>query len=98
MVWAAFLPQVPGLAFVKSTRARPLVPILDLGAMRYGRFGGPNLIWVSNYVCVATSKSEVRLTCCPLVQSLSVFLVLKVAGPTGGQIRWPYLRSDWRPR
>ena len=42
-------------------------------------------------------KSEVRLTSCPLVQSLSVFLVLKVAGPTGGQIRWPHLRSDWRP-
>ena len=35
---------------------------------------------------------------CPLVQSLSVFLVLKVAGPTGGQNRWPHLRSDWRPR
>ena len=29
---------------------------------------------------------------------LDVFLVLKVAGPTGGQIRWPHLRSDWRPR
>ena len=38
-----------------------------------------------------------RLTSCPLVQSLTVFLVLKVAGPTGGQIRWPHLRSDWRP-
>ena len=38
-----------------------------------------------------------RLTSCPLVQSLSVFLVLKVAGPTGGQIRWPHLRSDGRP-
>ena len=42
-------------------------------------------------------KCEVRLTRCPLVQSLSVFLVLKVAGPTGGQIRWPRLRSVWRP-
>ena len=31
MVWAAFLPQVPGLALVRSTRARPPVPILDLG-------------------------------------------------------------------
>ena len=48
MVWAAFLPQVPGIARVKSrpqkstpgpnrdskvrsTRARPQVPILDLG-------------------------------------------------------------------
>ena len=30
MVWAAFLPKVPGLAFVRSTRARPPVPILDL--------------------------------------------------------------------
>ena len=39
-----------------------------------------------------------RLTSYPLVQSLSVFLVLQVAGPTGGQIRWPHLRSDWRPR
>ena len=66
--------------------------------MRYGRFGGPISVWVSNYVCVATWKSEVRLTSCPLVQSLSVFLVLKVAGPTGGQIRWSHLRSDWRPR
>ena len=54
MVWAAFLPQVPGLARVRSTRARPPVPILDLGAMRYGRFGGPISVWVSNYVCVAT--------------------------------------------
>ena len=44
------------------------------------------------------AKSEVRLTSCPLVQSLTVFLLLKVAGPTGGQIRWPHLRSDWRPR
>ena len=66
--------------------------------MRYGRFGGPISVWVSNYVCVATQKSEVRLTSCPLVQSLTVFLLLKVAGPTGGQIRWPHLRSDWRPR
>ena len=31
MVWAAFLPKVPGLALVRSTRARPPVPILDLG-------------------------------------------------------------------
>ena len=31
MVWAAFLPQVPGLAHMLSTRARPPVPILDLG-------------------------------------------------------------------
>ena len=31
MVWAAFLPQVPGLALVRSTGARPPVPILDLG-------------------------------------------------------------------
>ena len=43
-------------------------------------------------------KNEVRLTSCPLVQSLIVFLLFKVAGPTGGQIRWPHLRSDWRPR
>ena len=54
MVWAAFLPQVPGLALMRSTRARPLVPILDLGGMRYGRFGGPISVWVSNYVYVAT--------------------------------------------
>ena len=38
-----------------------------------------------------------RLTSCPLVQSLTVFLFLKVAGPTGGQFRWPHLRSDCRP-
>ena len=31
MVWAAFLPLVPGLTLVRSTRARPPVPILDLG-------------------------------------------------------------------
>ena len=31
MVWAAFLPQVPGLAHVRSTRERPPVPLLDLG-------------------------------------------------------------------
>ena len=43
-------------------------------------------------------KREVRLTSCPLVLSLTVFLLLKVAGPTGGQIRWPYLRSDLSPR
>ena len=30
MVLAAFLPRVPGLARVRSTRARPPVPILDL--------------------------------------------------------------------
>ena len=38
-----------------------------------------------------------QLTSCPLVQSLTVFLLFKVAGPTGGQSRWPHLRSDWRP-
>ena len=31
MVWAAVPPQIPGLAFVRSTRAKPPVPILDLG-------------------------------------------------------------------
>ena len=41
---------------------------------------------------------EARLTSCPLVLSLTVFLLLKVAGPTGGQIRWPHLRSDLSPR
>ena len=98
MVWAAFLPQIPGLALVCNTRARPPVPILDRGAMRYGRFGGRSSVWVSNYVCVPTLKSEVRLTSCPLVQTLKVFFLFKVARPTGGQIRWPHLRSDWRPR
>ena len=43
-------------------------------------------------------KREVRLTSCPLVLSLTVFLLLKVAGPTGGQIRWLHLRSDLSPR
>ena len=43
-------------------------------------------------------KREVRLTSCPLVLSLTVFLLLKFAGPTGGQIRWPHLRSDLSPR
>ena len=31
MIWVAFLPQVPGLALVHSTRAGPPVPVLDLG-------------------------------------------------------------------
>ena len=66
--------------------------------MCYGRFGGPISVWVSNYISVATGKSEVLVTSCPLVLSLTVFLVLKVAGPTGGQIRWPHLSSDKRPR
>ena len=66
--------------------------------MRYGSFEDPISVWVNNYVRVGTLKSEVRLTSRPLVQSLTVFLLLKVAGPTGGQIRWPHLRSDWRPR
>ena len=30
MVWAAFLPQVQGFAGVRSTRAGPPVPIIDL--------------------------------------------------------------------
>ena len=37
-----------------GSRARPPVPILDLGGVRYGRFGGSISVWVSNYVCVAT--------------------------------------------
>ena len=53
MVWVAFLPQVPGLALVRNTCERPPVPDLDLGVLRYGRFGGPISVWVSNYVCVA---------------------------------------------
>ena len=57
--------------------------------MRYGRLGGPISVMVSNYVCVAIRKSEVRLTSFSLVQSLTVFLVVKVAGSTCGQIRWP---------
>ena len=44
------------------------------------------------------AKSEVRLRSCPLVQLLTVFILLKVAGPIGGQIRWSHLRSNWRPR
>ena len=39
---------------MRSIRARPPVPILDLEAMRFGKFGGPFSVWVSNYVCVAT--------------------------------------------
>ena len=33
MIWVAFLPQVPGLALVHSTRAGPPVPVLDLGGL-----------------------------------------------------------------
>ena len=98
MVWAGFLPQVPVLALVRSTRARPRCQFWTSAVLRYGRFGGPISVWVKNYVCVATWKSEVRLTSCPLVQSLTVFPLLEVAGPTGGQVRLPHLRSDWRPR
>ena len=43
-------------------------------------------------------EKEVRLTSCRLVLSLTVFLVLKVAGPTCGQIIWPHLRSNLSPR
>ena len=43
-------------------------------------------------------KIEVRLTSCPLNLSLTVFFPFKFAGPICGQIRWPKLRSDWRPR
>ena len=39
-----------------------------------------------------------RLTSCPIVESLTVFLLFKLGGPTGGQIRWPHLRSNWHPR
>ena len=66
--------------------------------MRYGRFGGPISAGLATTYMWLPEKREVRLTSCPLVLSLTVFLLLKVAGPTGGQIRWPRLRSDWRPR
>ena len=42
MVWAVFLPQVPGLALVRSTRARPPVPVLDLGGYAFLYVRGPN--------------------------------------------------------
>ena len=42
MVWAVFVPQVPGLARVRSTRARPPVPILDLGGYAFWYVRGPN--------------------------------------------------------
>ena len=42
MVWAAFLPQVPVLARVRSTRAKPPVPILDLGGFALWYVRGPN--------------------------------------------------------
>ena len=55
MIWAAFLPQVPGLALVHSTRAGP--PGASFGprglCVMVGS-GGPISVWVSNYVCVAT--------------------------------------------
>ena len=54
--------------------------------------------WLATTYVWLPKKNEVRLTSCPLVLSLTVFLLLKVAGPTEGQIRWPHLRSDWRPR
>ena len=54
MVLAAFLPQVPGLALVRSTGGGPRCKFWTYGAMRYGRFGVPISVWVSNYVCVAT--------------------------------------------
>ena len=42
MVWAAFLPQVPGLSHVRSTRARPPVPLLDLEGYALWKVRGPN--------------------------------------------------------
>ena len=35
VVWARFLPQGPGLALVRSTRARPPVPVLGLGGYAF---------------------------------------------------------------
>ena len=42
MVWVVFFPQVPGLALVRSTRARPPVPIFDLGGYAFWYVRGPN--------------------------------------------------------
>ena len=42
MVLAAFLPHVPGLALVRSTRARPPVSNLDLGGYALWEVRGPN--------------------------------------------------------
>ena len=41
MVWAVFLPQILGLALVRSTRARPPVPNLDLGGYAFWYVRGP---------------------------------------------------------
>ena len=84
---------------MRSTRGGPPVPIFDqwglsvmVGSGAQFRSGlATTYVWLPE-------TSEVRLTSCPLVQSLTVFILLKVAGPTGRQIRWPHLRSDWRPR
>ena len=50
----SFSSPSPRPSLMRSTCARPPVPILDLRALRFGRFGGPISVWVSNYVCVAT--------------------------------------------
>ena len=42
IVWAAFLPQDPGLVLVRITRARSPVPILDLGGYALWQVRGPN--------------------------------------------------------
>ena len=54
--------------------------------------------WLATTYMWLPEKREVRLTSCPLVLSLTVFILVKVAGPIGGQIRWPQLRSDLSPR
>ena len=41
MVWAVFLPQIPGLALVRSTCARPPVPNLDLWGYAFWYVRGP---------------------------------------------------------
>ena len=55
MVWAAFLPQVPGLALKRNTRAEaPGDNFGPRGLCVMVGLGGRSSVWVSNYVCVAT--------------------------------------------
>ena len=67
MVWAAFPPQVPGLALLRSTRARP--PGANFGPRGLCVMVGSGAQFRSGlattYVWLP-EKSEVRLTSCPL--------------------------------
>ena len=58
---------------MRSTRARLPMPILDLGSMRYGGFGGPFSVWLATtYVWLPEKvKCGKELPSSPVVNCLS---------------------------